>query len=280
MLMIKKELPKFHRQRFLLLLLEQVGSVSATDFQQLLFLIHQEISLDHYDFVRYGKSWLSFQASSDLETLKEKDWLIFEDNTLVLKDKSDLEYSVKKDERWLINRWAAKYKNVKGDSLMQLIDERYKNHSIKKNNKKESELFTIGYEGSSLEEYLNKLIKNNVNVLYDVRKNPLSRKFGFSKRILEDLLPQFGIEYRHLPELGIISEKRQDLNSELDYIKLFSEYEKYLPEKTIYLQELAKTLEGGKSIALTCFEKTPKLCHRHCVSDYLTEHYNVGVVHL
>lgn len=276
--MTGNDLPKFHRQRFLLFLLEQAGSISVTDFQQLLFLSHQEINLNYYDFVRYGKNWLSFQASSDIEVLKEKSWLSLENNTLTLIDNSGLGQCIKKEERWQINRWISKYKNMKGDSLMQFIDECYKGDL--KNNQQNSELFTIGYEGSSLEEYINKLIKNNVQVLYDVRKNPLSRKFGFSKGILADLLPQFGIEYRHLPQLGIISEKRQELNSESDYIKLFSEYEKYLPEKAIYLAELAKTLETGKSIALTCFEKSPRFCHRHCVSNYLKEHYHVGVVHL
>jgi hypothetical protein len=39
-------------------------------------------------------------------------------------------------------------------------------------------IYTLGYEGISLEAYINKLIKNDVKLLCDVRKNPLSRKFG------------------------------------------------------------------------------------------------------
>lgn len=275
------ELPKFNRQKFLLVLLEQLDVISAIDFQHLIFLSHQEEkNLSYYDFVLYGKNWISFQAAADLDVLKEKGWILIDNNNISLQEKLNLGQSIKKEDRLLINRWVYKYKNVRGDSLTQLIDELNKNSLIQKNNEQSSELFTIGYEGSSLEEYLNKLIKNNVQVLYDVRKNPLSRKFGFSKSILSELLPQFNIEYRHLPELGIVSEKRQDLSTELDYLKLFAEYEKYLPEKTLYLQELAHTLEEGKSIALTCFEKKHNFCHRHCVSNYLTKHYDVGVVHL
>jgi len=275
------ELPKFNRQKFLLVLLEQLDVISATDFQHLVFLSHQEEkSLSYYDFVLYGKNWISFQAAADLDVLKEKGWILIDNHNISLQEKLNLGQSIKKEDRLLINRWVYKYKNIRGDSLTKLIDELNKNSLIQKNNEQSSELFTIGYEGSSLEEYLNKLIKNNIQVLYDVRKNPLSRKFGFSKSILSELLPQFGIEYRHLPELGIVSEKRQDLNTELDYIKLFAEYEKYLPEKTLYLQELAQTLEEGKSIALTCFEKKHKFCHRHCISNYLTKHYDIGVVHL
>jgi hypothetical protein len=274
------EVPKFHRQKFLLFLLEQVEDISLTDFQQLLFLSHKEINLDYYDFVQYQKKWLSFQVSADIETLEEKNWLLLNDNNLILKNKLSTSQSIKKEERWVINRWIAKYKNIRNDSLTQLVNEKYEVTEQQDNSQRNTELFTIGYEGSSLEAYLNKLIQNNVKILYDVRKNPLSRKFGFSKNTLSDLLPQFGIEYRHLPELGIVSEKRQDLATELDYIKLFSEYEKYLPEKSIYLEELANTLENGKSIALTCFEKKPSFCHRHCVSNYLKKHYDFGVTHL
>jgi len=46
----------------------------------------------------------------------------------------------------------------------------------------ETVLFTIGYEKISFEEYLNRLLNNDVKVLVDVRNNPLSMKYGFSKR--------------------------------------------------------------------------------------------------
>ena len=42
-------------------------------------------------------------------------------------------------------------------------------------------LFTIGYEGISLENYLVRLLKNDVKILVDVRNNALSMKYGFSK---------------------------------------------------------------------------------------------------
>ena len=41
------------------------------------------------------------------------------------------------------------------------------------------EFFTIGYEGISLETYLNKLIINDIKLLCDVRKNSLSMKYDF-----------------------------------------------------------------------------------------------------
>jgi hypothetical protein len=272
--------PTYHRQRFLLFLLEQVGCISTTDFQQLLFLSHQEMSLNYYDSVRYGDNYHSFQATSDLEVLEQKGWIGTSENTIFLKDKPYLGSGSKKEERWLISRWIRDYKDLVGESLTKLINERYPNNVLQNCSQHDKELFTIGYEGLSLERYLNKLIQNNINLLYDLRRNPLSRKFGFSKGVLSVTLPKFGIEYKHIPELGIISQKRQNLNSESDYIELFDEYRQSLPEKKIYLQELIITLYEGKRIALTCFEEKPKSCHRQCVSEYLSNHISVNVSHL
>ncbi|MGZ8164495.1 MAG: DUF488 domain-containing protein [Methylobacter sp.] len=272
--------PTYHRQRFLLFLLEQVGHISSTDFQQVLFLSHQEISLSYYDSVRYGDNYHSFQAISDLEVLEQKGWIGTSENTIFLKDKPYLGDGAKKEEHWQISRWIREYKGLIGERLTELINERYPNTILPNCSPSDKELFTIGYEGLSLERYLTKLIQNNVNILYDLRKNPLSRKFGFSKGVLSETLTKFDIEYRHIPELGIISQKRQNLNSESDYAELFDEYRESLPEKKIYLQELIITLYEGKRIALTCFEEKPKSCHRQCVSEYLSNHLSVGVAHL
>ena len=41
------------------------------------------------------------------------------------------------------------------------------------------------------------LIREDVKLLCDVRKNPLSMKFGFSKNQLKGILEGVGIEYIH-----------------------------------------------------------------------------------
>ena len=83
-------------------------------------------------------------------------------------------------------------------------------------------LFTIGYEGISLETYINKLIINDIHVLCDVRKNAYSQKYGFSKSQLEKACKGVGIQYIHIPQLGIDSEQRQDLKSQKDYDNLLT----------------------------------------------------------
>ena len=91
---------------------------------------------------------------------------------------------------------------------------------------KPARLFTIGYEGQSLEQFLNKLIGQSVAVLCDVRRNPVSMKYGFSKRQLQHACDRIGIGYVHMPELGIDSQKRRHLNSRSDYDSLFRDYVK------------------------------------------------------
>jgi len=139
----------------------------------------------------------------------------------------------------------------------------------KKYTKHETGLFTIGYEGITFEEYINTLIKNDIRVLCDVRNNPLSRKFGFSKSTLAAVLPKIGIQYVHIPQLGIESTKRQDLETEVDYRILFEQYRKTLPDKKVSVDMVISLLETQKRVALTCFEKEPSCCHRHTLSLYI-----------
>jgi uncharacterized protein (DUF488 family) len=132
------------------------------------------------------------------------------------------------------------------------------------------EFFTIGYEGHTIDSYIYLLYNNNIKLLCDVRKNALSMKYGFSKNQLKNILNKFNIEYVHIPELGIESDKRQQLNTQEDYEKLFDEYQKnILPNKTLYLEQLLTLFKGKKRIAITCFESNPNMCHRNKIAEYL-----------
>ena len=132
-------------------------------------------------------------------------------------------------------------------------------------------LVTIGYEGRSLESYLNALLRDSVTLLCDVRRNPLSRKYGFSKSTLSKACEHVGLRYEHLPELGIASEERQALKTQADYDALFAVYERdQLPRQTAALARIRGWIEqDGQRVALTCFEAVPCQCHRHCVAEAL-----------
>ncbi|MDR1932914.1 MAG: DUF488 domain-containing protein [Spirochaetales bacterium] len=97
-------------------------------------------------------------------------------------------------------------------------------------------------------------------MLCDVRNNPRNRKFGFSGNNLQKYLGNIGIEYVHIPELGIVSEKRKNLNDGTDYQNLFQEYKMSLPERREPLERVHRLLLTKKRIALTCFEHDPSHC--------------------
>ena len=135
-------------------------------------------------------------------------------------------------------------------------------------------LFTIGYQSRTVETYLDTIRNARITLLCDIRRNPISRKRGFSKRALLAKCDEMGISYVHLPALGISSSRRQELKVQKDYDMLFSEYrEHYLPKLSGEIIRILEWLKSGHSVALTCFELTHTQCHRHCVAEAIEKQY-------
>lgn len=79
-----------------------------------------------------------------------------------------------------------------------------------------------------------------------------------------------GIRYEHLPELGIDSAERKELVTQADYDTLFAEYERTtLPYQAEALDAILGWISGGNRVALTCYERLPKQCHRSRVANAL-----------
>jgi uncharacterized protein (DUF488 family) len=131
-------------------------------------------------------------------------------------------------------------------------------------------LLTIGYEGRNIEDFVNELLRNGVTLLCDVRRNPVSRKYGFAKSTLSRACEGVGIRYEHLPELGIDSEDRRGLEAQEDYDRLFAAYERdTLPRQEKSLTEIGKWIAEGTRVALTCYERRPEQCHRNRIVNAL-----------
>lgn len=294
-----KAQPTFYRQKLLLALLHVFnGQLSKLDLQKLLFLFVEENATKKkaYEFIPYHYGCYSFQANADLKTLHNYAFIqIDEANNNI--NELDTHYNplnaLKEIDQRNIMSFAYKYKNLSGSKLIAHV---YKNYPYYTLNSKiahkflsqkyqkqpklfdeGNNLFTIGYEGISFEHYINKLIDNDVQVLCDVRKNPFSMKFGFSKNMLKKAVENIGIKYIHLPELGIESENRQELNSIDDYKKLFREYER----TTLQTDSAQRALEHicditkTEKIALTCFEKDIEYCHRGIIAKLLYSKYQL-----
>ena len=141
-----------------------------------------------------------------------------------------------------------------------------------------TEIFTIGYEGTDLAAFLRRLKSEGVSTLVDVRELPLSRRKGFSKNQLAAVLPKHGIEYRHSRQLGAPREIRHELRETGDYKAYFHRFNAYLQTQHAALERLAQECVGA--VALMCYEREPKECHRSAVARELGRLTDVDPVHL
>ena len=282
----------FRRQKLLLALLQAFGGhLPLVDLQKYLFLFTQTCQQHKsYEFVPYKLGCFSFQSYADRRRLIEvgaiedaKGWQLVSDEDYIAQ--------INPVEQKKILLFADKFRGIKGKSLVRYVYKEYPYYAINSEtadkimsaeelrdikrarpNDTEYKFFTIGYEGQSFEHYLNRLIKNSVRMLCDVRKNPLSRKYGFSKSTLSKALDNLGIEYMHIPELGIASEKRQDLKTQEDYDRLFDDYENTtLKRNHNSIGRLHKIFLEKRRIAITCFEAEACMCHRSRVAKALSE---------
>ncbi len=123
-------------------------------------------------------------------------------------------------------------------------------------------VFTIGYEGATMAEFLGTLASAGVARVIDVRALPLSRRPGFSKTSLAASLDDVGIEYVHLKALGTPKPGR-DAAKKGDVATLRAVYagQLELPEAQAAAARM-RGLIAEKPSALLCFERDPCHCHR------------------
>lgn len=136
-------------------------------------------------------------------------------------------------------------------------------------------IFTIGYEGTTVPEFIAALQRAGVRRLIDVRALPLSRRAGFSKSPLRAALDEAKIEYVHLKALGTPSEGRTAARAgRHEDLKRIYAGQLELPEA---MAEAAQMLELAreKPSALLCMERDPAHCHRTLLLDAVAPHAEV-----
>jgi len=123
-------------------------------------------------------------------------------------------------------------------------------------------IFTIGYEGATVAEFLAALQKADVERVIDIRAVPNSRRPGFSKTPLRNALAEAGIDYVHLRALGTPADGRAAARAgRKDELKRIYAGQLELPEA---IAETGKMLDLSreKPSALLCYERDPAACHR------------------
>lgn len=130
-------------------------------------------------------------------------------------------------------------------------------------------IYTIGYEGTDIERFVQTLKAVGIQVLADVRAVALSRKKGFSKTALRNRLAEEGIEYVHFNPLGDPKPGREAARAgKYDLFRTI--YGKHLA--TAEAQSALRQLEiavQNKATCLLCFERDPNVCHRSIVTTAL-----------
>ena len=287
----------FERHKRLLALLDALGGdVGSLDFQKLLFLYCHEVeTTPTYEFVPYRFGGFSFTSYNDKRRLIRDELLENEDRSWKLTTAGRKVASIVGKVRFSMDQFARRCASLRGEALVAEVYRRYPYYAIRSEiaerlladdnsalaaiaemrpQKQKPGLLTIGYQGRTLEAYLNQLLRAGVTLLCDVRRNAFSRKYGFSKKALRSGCENVGIKYEHLPELGIASDQRQDLETQADYDALFAIYEQdMLPKQEAALERIRNWVNTGQRVALTCFELLPQQCHRHCVADELARRW-------
>ncbi len=293
----------YYRRKILLSLFEVMGDeLGKIDFQKLLFLLGTKQKKASFDFVPYKFGCFSFQANADLRTMAKYEQIVEKEKKWQRIEEKKYFSELKADDQQALSELASKFWKLRTRELIKYTYQKYPYYAInsviaekildvsalqeiqnKRPTGQEKGLFTIGYEGISLEQYLNKLIKKDIKVLVDVRKNSRSMKYGFNKNQLKNACEGVGITFFHYPQLGIESNKRSALEKQSDYDTLFSEYAMDNLKRTQGLQkEIIDLVVQFGRVALTCFEANICQCHRKPLAESIVKisEFNLQLTHI
>ena len=108
--------------------------------------------------------------------------------------------------------------------------------------------------------------------LVDVRTAPGSRRMPhFARASLELTLPERGVEYAHMPELGGLRKPRPDSVNAGWRNDSFRGYADYMQTGDFQRGiDRLRALAAAKTTAIMCAEAVPWRCHRSLIADALT----------
>jgi hypothetical protein len=281
------------RQKVILYLVHKSGGqVGKTELMKWLFLYsrQEQKESNHYDFVPYKFGPFSFEAHQNINISLAA---YLESNDRGIRPRPGNEYELASaalklgaKERALADRIYKKYSPYE---LNDLINEVYTEfpwyasrselRPIRESEESDVAIYTVGYEGRSIDSFFDHLLKSGLRGIIDVRRNAYSRKYGFSSYNLPEISRKLGFSYIHLPQLGIASELRKDLSDPVIQENLFRSYEQELPSKGAAVEDARREIMHKPS-ALLCFEANSKCCHRGRLAQRLSDLTGSPIVHL
>jgi uncharacterized protein (DUF488 family) len=132
-------------------------------------------------------------------------------------------------------------------------------------------IFTVGYEGLDIDQFINLLRLSKVDTVVDIRELPLSRKRGFSKNGLREILQANG--------LGCPKPIRNQYREDGDWSRYKRDFKRYLTNQGAVVTELSEIAQESHC-ALLCFEANYQMCHRSMVADAVHQNCGLQVNHL
>lgn len=140
-------------------------------------------------------------------------------------------------------------------------------------------VFSIGYEGLSLEAFMATLSRHGIDTVVDVREMPLSRKPGFSKKALAGVLNLSGLEYIHMATLGCPKAVRDRYREDGNWQRYTASFLLHLQTQRDAIADLS-ALVATSSCALLCYEADFNFCHRSMVAAAVRDHCGAKVQHI
>jgi uncharacterized protein (DUF488 family) len=281
------------RQRVLLQLLREADrSVLRIELVKWCFLLRFESVFQggpsFYDFVPFERGPYSFTMRHELDRLAREGWIESDSESWRLSDSGAANEFVPPGAlRTSIRQLVVARKGV---SVEDLLDHVYRRHTHFTMNSLADRLaprptaqpaiFTSGYEGETVDAFLNRLITAGIRRLIDVRHNPTARRYGFHRSTLNTLCHRLGIEYQHRPELGITSSRRQGLDEVGQRERLLDWYDRdHLARSGKAVDSLASAVAETPSV-LVCMEARPCECHRSRLAERLAVRTGLRIIHL
>jgi|SRR5947209_882355 len=130
--------------------------------------------------------------------------------------------------------------------------------------------YTVGHSTHSLERLGAILQANGVRQIADVRRMPRSRRMPhFNVESLAHSLPEAGIAYAHLPELGGFRKPLPDSPNSAWENESFRGYADYMQSEA-FRDALDRLTELAHPTAIMCAEALWYRCHRRLIADALT----------
>ena len=136
-------------------------------------------------------------------------------------------------------------------------------------------LYTVGHSTRTRDELIEALRVHSIQALADIRSFPMSRRLPhFNRESLQQTLPEAGIRYLWIKELG---GRRKKIRDDSPHVALrspsFRNYADYMLTEEFQrgIAELITLAEESRT-AYMCAERLYFRCHRMLLSDWLTAH--------